>query len=305
MTFDSQNTNVWFHDSLAKKKVLQEKIGIQKAERVRREEEEQVNRKVERVTQYLKEFYQNDSQPIPTSNAFPLDNITSEREVTALDRKFKFTSENVGVVTKLFLERTKPNFLKLICEQDNILVDTSKLVINGKTILEELLDLKIREEFRNYIPLLFRKGYQLTETDKEILNTIYNKNCVNTTEHEREQIDRWVIVNFLNITKRQNAFTILKIIKILLSISSLKYNLVIGFRFNNHREISNNFFENYKHFGQVYLKAMKVYGHYDRQINEDRSGKLKLKIDRFISDKPRQERGYDEIIGELFPELRT
>jgi len=306
LTFDFHNANVCFYDSDAEKKELQVQIEILKTERIKREEERSIQEKVDRVLNYLRQYYTHDNELIPRSEEFPLDYIKSDKEIIALDNKLRFTTEKVSFIANLFHERKKQNFLKFICEQDNILIDTSKLSVDGKPIFEELLNLHNREEFKHLIACLFRKGYKLSEDEKVTRNNIYRKNFTNMSEHEREQIDRWAIVDFLsNLENKGLVFDLMQIDKILFAITSLKSNMIIGFRFNNHRQITNNILEHHKEFGEVYFKAMKVYGYCETQIKQDKTGKLKLKMDRFFTEMPQQDRRYDEIINELFPELQT
>lgn len=302
LKFDTFNTNLWFYNSESEKNKLEKQISQLKYQRNLREEEEKLRIKVDSIAVYLKEFYKDDIKPVREN--IPLENIKTEKEVQALSNKLKFTNENVSFITKLFFERKKPFFLKYVFENDNILIDTSKLINNNRTVFQEILTVENRSYYKVLFSFLFRKGYILTEEDKQSVNIIYQKNYFNTTEHEKEMIERWAYsVIFSSVKSKEISFDILNIQTPLMAIMSLKYDLIIGYHFKNLREVTHNFLIYHKEYGVMYLKAMKAFGQYDKQLEQDKTGKLKLKIQNFVLDNPIQETKYNRIFNEVFPEL--
>lgn len=303
LNFDFQKQNVCYYDSDLIRKQTLIKIQEKKDFFIKQVEQEQIKTDVDIVLNYLRKFYKNDF--VLRSREFPLDLIQNQNSIDALNNALKFKSEKKGFITKLFFERNKPNFLKLICEQDNIHIDTSSLILNGKTAFQEIIYLDSMNQFRHFTSCLFRKGYELTKEDEIYYENLYDKNYFNYTEHEKEYIERWAITTILKNLKSKNyAFVLLKEIdKVLYSILSLKHDLIIEFKFNSLLQVSHYLLTNHPEFGDIYLKAMKVYKRYETQIEEDKSGKLRLKIDNFISNKPQQEERYNTMIFEIFPEL--
>ena len=88
-------------------------------------------------------------------------------------------------------------------------------------------------------------------------------------------------------------------------ILSLKMNKPISFNFPNLLGVINNAIQFYRESGEIILKAME---HYERtrQIMEldSRKGTFKKKLTEFETNKPIQNKEFEEIVINLFPELK-
>lgn len=202
-----------------------------------------------------------------------------------------FNGAKRHVISNLFQSGFKPNFLQFVCEQDNILVDFNNMLIDNKPIFEYLIYLDSQWEFYKKIPLLFRKGYRLTDVDYLHFNSLYDKNYFNTAESERDYIERWAYIYGLNaLWHKEDALKLIHIKKILFAILSLKKDVSIGHKFDNLKQLTMNILTHHQDFGILYIKALKKYDQYEMQLLDDKSGKLKIKIDEFYKTEPLQNR---------------
>lgn len=262
------------------------------------------SQKITECVGYLREYYKNDRDPVPSPEFSPLNQITSKEEIRLLDEELQFTSAKADVIGKLFIDGSKPNFLKFICHQDTVKIDLKEVIIGRETVLEKLLYIENDLLFERLITLLFRSGHSLSERDHAAVEKLFEKNEFNTSESERKYIERWALVKcFSGLWHKEHATLISLIKKPLYGLMSLKYGMPIGYNFSNLRQLTMNFLEFHKDFSAIYIKAMKHYGQDQKQLNEDRNGKLKSKMDKFASFPPTQNYEYTIIFSELFPEL--
>ena len=302
--FNTETVETFFYDSVKEKEILTKLLAERKAEQIIAEQKNAAIYKAKHALQYLREFYKNDVEPIPRSVEFPLESIESVEEIDIFNKEVGFNGAKVKVISDLFQSGEKPNFLQFVCEQDNILVDTKNMVIDGRPLFEYLIHLESQWEFYKKIPLLFRKGYTLTDVDYGYFHNLYDKNYFNTTESERDYIERWAFIYCLNaLWNKQDSLHLTQIRKILFAILSLKKDLSIGHKFANLKQLTMNILTHSKDFGLLYINALKKFDQYEKQLLDDKSGKLKVKIDEFHKVTPAQNKQFDRIIYEIFPEL--
>lgn len=302
--FDMEKLEVYFYNSLQEKDTLTGILKAQKEAKNAVSKKATCQNKAERALNYLREFYKIDREPIPRSEEFPLDEIETADEIDVFNEKLGFSRSKVGIVANLIETGSKPNFLKFICEQDNILIDTKNMLIRGHSVFEYLVYIKNQWEFYQKIPLIFRKGYILTDKDYSEFHNLYDKNYFNQTEHERNYIERWAFIHCLNsLWHKEDAFKLMEARNILFAILSLKNDMSIGFKFANLKQLTHNILTHNSDFGNIYIKALKQYGQYDKQVLDDKSGKLKRRLDYFFQTSPPQNQRFTKIIHQIFPEL--
>jgi len=299
-----EDCQFYYFDSDSDKAALEKKAQQLKKDRIAVEAEEKIQHTIDKIADYLKLFYKKDWLPAEKEEHLAdliRYSVTSEK----LDARLKFTGENAHVITKLFFERRKPNFLKFICCTEKILVETRLLIENGRTVFEEILSINDGSQFNQYVAWLFQKGYKLTDYDGQLLEQLYHSHYFNQSEEEKKQIERWGIVSlYVAVTNRILMPDILKISKVLLAISSLKHKMIIGFRYSYMKQVAHYIFDNHADYAKIYLRAVEVYGYYDQLIADDKSGKLRGRF-RYLSRSGQQEYvRYDLIIYHLFPELK-
>ena len=298
LTFNYDNYDVYCYDSDKEKQKILDAIAERKRRKELIEKSKEINDKIDSVLTILRHFYSKDIL-YPIKETF-IDIIETEEEIKELNNKLKFSKEKTNFISELFFKRQKPFFLTFICEHDVIEVDTSKISMNGKSVLEELITLEYID-FKKYSTLLFRKGYKLTKNDEDMLLAL-SKNISN-----RDNYSKWAFIHFLSSISRKEFASDIKLIdyKILNPIISLKKGFVIGASFENLKQVCNNVFEYHKIFGGLFIKAMKKYNVYEKILIEDKKGKVKDKINKFYAESPDQETKYNKIIFDIFPELEN
>lgn len=299
--FDPVYHTFYYYDSEAERRQLQQQIWQQEAEEQRKQEHLLARAKIDRVVNYLRQCYKYNEGLVEEDGC--LDEIQTATEIELLNEELGFRDRKPDFITSLFVKGDKPNFLELICEQDMIWVDTARLIVDGKTMLQYLLTLDLRQ-FYPKSSLLFRKGYTLTESDFAVLDGLFEKNRANSTDEEIEQISRWAFVKGLNgIWYKQDALKLTEVRKLLFAVLSLQYGLTIGLKYQNLRQLSHYILQDNPEYGLYYIKAMKHFGQYDAQLRDDKSGKLKEKLKSFLSHPHEQTTHYNFLLDQIFPDL--
>ncbi|MNK11848.1 hypothetical protein D3C87_298970 [compost metagenome] len=304
LIFDPSNCTLFYKDVNEDKKALENALKQQQEQKKADDHRQTLERRVSNALQYLREYYSKDIDPVPDPEYCPLQYIVTNEEIEELERQLKFTSEKAIVIANLFLDNSKPRFLQFLCEQDNVRVDLSKVLINGQTVLEQLLSKENEYIFQQSVCQLFRMGYYLNEQDRKVMASLFEKNEFNTTEWEKQCISRWTFVTCLSsLWNKEHALDLAPVRTTLNALMSLKHNMIIGSKLHNLRQVSMNFFEFHKGFGAIYIQAMKHFRQYDQQLSEDKNGKLAAKIAAFHQNTPIQKTMYNNIFYEIFPDL--
>jgi len=304
ISFNTSLSELWYHDSDSQKERLEKELELQQAQRLKLEVQKKIDYKVNNSLDYLRTFYKTDIDPVPDPEFCPLNEMVKPEEWQALEKQLQFTSEKADVIAKLFISRDKPRFLKFICTECNLPVELTHVLIDGRTVLDHVAFIKEEYIFDHYVCLLFALGYPLTERDSLLLKSMFDKNYFNHSDWERQYMERWAFISCLsNLWNKDNAQFLRPIKRILYAFMSLKHKMPIGYKFSSLRQLTMNFLEYHKEHGVWYLKIMEHYGQLEEQLNEDKSGKLKQKINAFHYNTPVQETAYNHIFYELFPEV--
>jgi len=295
LTFKNDFT-AFYHDFNTDLAKIEQDLRTQRELEAEKRRIEWVKNKVSSAVSYLRDYFKEDKEVLYDLLTSPLDKIQTTEEIQLLNIELQFSSKESFLVD-LFRNYAKPNFLKYICDNDNIHFSVQNLVIDGLTIFQFIL----KHGGTNYRPLLaniFRKGYKLTEQDERYLHDLL------LDPSNKEQIEKWGLIKaYSRLVSKRLAYDIDKIDKIIFSILSLELDRVIGFGFKNLKEVTNNFFEYHADFGDIYLHAMRVFKRFDNLKTSDKSNKMKNKIDRFKSNSPRQKTEHNELFYEIFTEL--
>jgi len=304
LQYDHEKYGAFYFDSLAEKQKVVEVLNKQKADGMAMVSELFAKQKADSGINFLREFYQNDRIPFTFDDKNPLDEIKSELEIALFNKALGFNGDKVGVVAKLFENRSKPTFLKFICEQDNILVDTGNLKIDNVSVFEYLVHSVKIWEFYHLMPMIFRKGYVLSARDQQVFDNLFDKNYFNQTDNERDSVEKWAFIYGLKtLWNKEDCLRLVKMRKILFALLSLKFDLSIGQRFANLKQYTMNICIHAPEFGHIYLRGLKRFKQYDKQLGDDKSGKLRAAIDRIVSHSTGQDQNFKHMISEIFPEL--
>lgn len=303
LNFNAQDFTSWYYNSYLEKESVLKELALQRQTRILREEEAEASYNSKKTIEYLRKFYKFNARPwSPDDEETPSNEPRTELEINLINEHLGFSDSKAGFIANLFVSGDKSEFLRYVCEQDFIKINMENVVIEGGTIFAYLLDLEDKWEFHQKMKLLFRSGYKMTASDFSRHDELYGTYYFNQSEYEREAIKRWAYVYFLNsIWYRYNIYEAVEIRKIIYAILSVKNNLSIGYKFANMRQHAVNFLDNYKEYGHLYIRALKHYNRFEQLLLEDKRGKLKEKIEKFLNDSPKQ--AYNSLIFNVFPEL--
>lgn len=301
LQFNHQSCSFHYYDSEAEKQKLQQQIRAHQSEQHIEEEKQRAESKADFAVGYLKRLY-HDERGCEEEDGC-LDDIQSDLEIELLNEKLGFYEKNAAFISKLFVNQKKPKFLELICSQDCIHLNTAALRVGDKTMLQYLLE-DNSDKFFRHCTLLFRKGYTLTNADFATLDDIFANNNNNSTVDEIWQIQKWAFVKGLNgIWYKEYTPKLSEIRKFFFAIMSLKSRITIGLNYKNLRQLSHKVLQEMPQHGMYFIKAMKVFGEYHLQLRDDKSGKLRQKIDHFICNPPPQVTTNDYLLDQIFPEI--
>lgn len=302
ITFDNEKVTTCFYNSDVQRDLLKTQLETLIKIKASAERIEQVNSLVKLCVQYLRDFYKNDTDPEYFTGQNPLDNLEETDEILELNNQRKFNTENAHVIVQLFLTGQKWTFLRFICAEDRIKIDFSQVIIRGKSVFELVLERPDYNSFFSHITLLFRMGYVMSKSDYASHQKTFEDFQFNVSEIEKEKIERWAYINCLNsLWSREFTVEIEPLRRVLFAIMSLKHGMIIGSKFKIFRQVSIDFLEFQPDYGHFYLRAMKAFGQYDLQLNEDKSGKLRSKILTFEEKNPPQKPVH--LLYEIFPEV--
>ncbi len=277
----------------------EEALEVERRERHKR----QFRAAVEHAVQFIKDGYHHGIFPPPNYDHDPIPIMHSDM-VESLNEKLGFRDRNVGWVAGLFIKQDKPLVVEYLFTMDNIWINTAELRVNGEPILHYLLRLSW-SDFHRYGTCLFRKGYKSTEADEKLLETMRVQNFTRSNHHQKEALKKWGYAWLLNRwPDHERILAVKSNAEPLLALLSLKMGVCIYHEFSNLRELTHNVLEYHRDIGDIYLKAMIVYGQDKVQFAEDKNGGIQRKIDRHYVLKPDQSPRVMRLAHTLFPELQ-
>lgn len=296
--------NVYYFNSMAQKTALQAEIRARAEEKQRIDRETAMGKSIELVAKYFREFYDKDRK-LKEHFYMPLGLMLADDEIEGLRKKFEFDGKNARVIEGLFFDKQKPNFLEFISNCSNLSIDPSQYKRNGQGILQHLLlDTHIMQ-FHHYVGCLFRLDYVVSDSDALVLEDIYKKHSSMADGVSREYFEKWITITHMNrVQNRKILRDYNKVLKVFLSIASLKYKKPVHFNFKHLIQVTHNLITGRPEYTEIFLQAMRVYGEYEKQLAGDASGKLKSKLMNFSKRKPKQNWGDIHVVFALFPELK-
>jgi len=313
LTFRNDPIEVFFYDSGAEKERLSAELAALEQEAIDREDQRRAQEKsakmkaaeeagVERAIQFIKDGYTHGYFPPPGYLDDPVVLLTS-RQVRALNEKLGFAAKNMEWIAKLIVTGKKPSVAEYLFASESIWIDAARLKFNNEPVLRHIIHMPWSDFFR-YATCLFQKGYHLTEEEHDLLESIKVENWSRVDLVQKEWIRKWGYLWLLKEWKDAERVHLMRSnAEDLLSILSLKMGVCIYHDFSNLKELTHNVLEYHKDIGDLYLKAMIVYGQDKLQYAEDRTGKIQRKIDHYYQSKSHQTPRMLRIAKVLFPEL--
>lgn len=303
LKFKSYPTTVCFHDS---EKQQQEVIELIEQQRKLREEQkresdaflqnEKEKIRIKSLTEETRIYLQTcylDNTAMPRGYiSSPWHHYQTKEQIAELNRTLDFNN-NTRLVRELFLEGKSPNFLKMLAEQPKIELGVGQFRQDGKTLLELIMATpEIR--YADLLSYLFAKGYKVTESDKELIAA----RVASFTKEESHRIG--VLFAYSKLTKPSLALDLLTIKQPLFHLLSAEINKVIGLKFSNLKEVTNNLYEHYPNYANTYVEVLKKNNHFYTLLNDDQTGSITPKLQQ-ESPLTKTDPIHVSIIKDLFP----
>lgn len=153
------------------------------------------------------------------------------------------------------------------------------------------------------LQILFERGYKLKEEDNIFILKNYNE----FAKKSNENFGKWTLLRCIEkLNDTEKIVLVLKRVKVLFVILSLKFGKPIHFKFPNLLGTLNNAFDYYPQEGDLMLKAIKIYDR-EKEIAklDERKGIFKRKIANYQKNKPIQNDNFVKNMEIIFPELKS
>lgn len=186
-------------------------------------------------------------------------------------------------------------FLSFLLKEKRIRLQINGSDDQGTSAFQEIYknaDLSARPSL---VSLIFERGYELTAQD-----SIWFEQNV-TVKNKSELIDLYQI--YQRLESRSQIRLIDLHVNVFYILESARRQKFIYFNFQNWIGFANNAISAYKPFWQYIEGAFRVYGVWDRILNEDRKGSFDRKLINYRDELPKQDTCLELIISELFPEI--
>lgn len=211
--------------------------------------------------------------------------------------------DSTYVLNKTLKQREKDKFSYFLLRSANINLEVNSIDETGKTVFIMLVENFFQEKngfLIQSINQLFERNYSIKKEDEIFVTNLYQK------IQSQNQLENWSLLRFaIKLNNKEKFILAYQKHRELFVILSLKMNKPISFNFPNLLGVINNAIQFYRESGDVILKAM---NHYQRtnQIMEldSRKGTFKKKLIEFDTNKPIQNKEFEEIVTILFPELK-
>lgn len=253
----------------------------------------------------LADFYNDSSKgSIRTSNTIE---TLNQEETDYLNENINLEKligvEKKFILSKVLSDKSKFNFGRHLLTSLSIELEVNSIDETNKSIFQLLIENTenaLDYFFLDEILFLYKRGFIHTKVDETFLIDFY-KNKIKSERH----LELWCLARVCyklhNHDKIEKAFSKQKII---LTILSFKQGKPIGINYPNLLGVANNAIQYYREQGDLLLAAMKHYKVYSDIISRDFKGSFKLKEQDFHKFKPIQDTDFNEILYEIFPELK-
>lgn len=240
---------------------------------------------------------------------FPHDGVVqkiNKEESMYLNQNLKL-SEIVAVNSNVILNETlkdrgKNNFSNYILRSKIIDLEVNHIDNDGKTVFIRLIENYFTEKdsYLLYsVMLLLERDYDVKIEDVKFITELYKK------IKSQEQLEVWALLRFAVKLKNKEKFSLAyKKQKELFVVLSLKLGKPIYFNLPNLLGIMNNALQFYRENGDIILKAVNYYEREEKLKQLDyKNGNYRRKRLEFDTNKPIQNKEFEDLVLELFPEL--
>ncbi|CAM1364232.1 DUF7829 domain-containing protein [Tenacibaculum xiamenense] len=264
--------------------------------------------KEERVVSYLVEiekFYKDCSTDFfPGINLLNQLNKQDKRELNKRLHLDKIIGCEKRLVLNVCIEnQEKDNFSFYLIRTLDLDIEVNNYGSSKSTVFIELAKkyFKAKGWFHlQLFNLLFERGYVIKKEDINFVLELHKE------IKKQSDFDKWAILRFATKLNNWEKFDIaMRKERELFTILSLKMGKPIYFNFPNLLGISNNAIQHYRESGDVILKAMDYYNR-TSQIEklDSKKGTFKRKKQEYFENKPIQDKDFEEVVFDIFPELK-
>lgn len=207
------------------------------------------------------------------------------------------------VLNQLLKDKSKDKFTFYLIQTLELGCEVNAYDRTKKTVFIEIAERYFEQEtwISPYlISKLFERGYKIKEEDNQFVLELYKK------IRKQNDLDRWATLRFATKLDDKNKFEIAQThTRELFSILSFKMGKPVHFNFPNLIGVANNAISHYRESGDLILKSIDKFG-LTEKINQldKRKGTFKRKRLEYLENKPIQNKEFEEIAIELFPELK-
>ena len=266
------------------------------------------NWKEEHINAFLKEFseYFQDSN----ANYFPSGNLPSKlttEELKTLNEKIDLPnmvgSEKTFIIHELLKDKTKDKFTFYLLNNLELDCEVNSYDINKNTAFIEIAKRYFQSENffgHSLISTLFKRGYKIKEEDIKFVLDLYDEK-----KNERD-FEKWTILRYATKLNDLNKFEIATgKTRELSTMLSFKMNRPVGFNFPNLLGVAVNAIIYYRESGDIILKSIEKFNRTNKINNLDkRKNTFKRKKQEYLDNKPIQNKEFEKVAIELFPELK-
>lgn len=266
------------------------------------------NWKEELYKAFLIEFpkYYNDS----SADYFPSGNFPSKlniEEQKVLNEKIDLPKlvgcEKKLVLHELLKDKSKDKFTFYLLNNLELECEVNSYDKTKNTVFIEIAKRFFEEEgyVGHYlISTLFKRGYEIKEEDNQFINDLYKKK---NTEND---LEKWTILRFATKLNDLKKFEIaMRNTKELFTMLSFKMGRPISINFPNLLGVAINAILYYRESGDIILKSIDRFNQTSKIYKLDQSkGTFKRKRLEYLENKPIQNKEFELVAIELYPELK-
>ena len=264
--------------------------------------------KEELYKNFLNEFpnYYEDSQ----ADYFPSGNLPGKLTADELQKLHNEIDipklvgcEKHLVLHELLKDKSKDKFTFYLLSRLELACEVNTYDKNKNTVFIEIakryLDSK-NHFWQSHITTLFRRGYIIKEEDSQFVLNLYR-------ERKKEiDLDKWAILRYATKLNDLGKFEIVMgKTRELDTMLSFKVGRPIGFRYPNLLGVAVNAITNYRESGDVILRSIERFEQAEKiSILDKKNDTFKRKRQEYFENRPSQDKEFEKIAAELFPELK-
>lgn len=300
LKFDDKNFQVFFYDFPLARKKKEEEFNEKK-------ELFASEKKVNNIIYAIKSYCPETGMHWKKEKALikEIESLT-DKELEHINSELQLISKSSKPFINFLISKSEYQaFLKFICGFEKLKFEVNLEDDSGMSALQEILKSNASDYHKViFIELLYRNGYRIHKGDKKLAKELIETDGLPSDELWAAykvalclKLDEYELIRIL---KTQTA-----LFNVLFSILSIKQGEIIGYKFPNYLGLVNSFFTNsfYQEFGDIFLKAIKVYGRENDIRRLDKNGTYRKKVKNFLANKPSQSKLHHEIFIKIFPEL--